>query len=596
MTEGPGGSARQGQDGVHARLEPGSVIAGYELESPLGQGGMAVVWLARDTQLDRQVALKVLALALTADELYRRRFITESRAASAIDDPHIIPVYQAGEADGVLYIAMRYARGGDVGTLCRKEGALPTARVAAIVSPIASALDAAHEEGLVHRDVKPANMLIDARPRRPDHVYLADFGLSLRSVSSQRLTMAGFVMGTPDYCAPEQINGSRALTGQTDQYALACSTLEMLTGSPPFPREDSQAILYAHLLEPPPMLSTRRAGLPRAADRVLAKAMAKAPQDRYASCLDFADELRSALGLAPYLPVPPGEPSVDDDHQPDADVQSHRGRHRVPSAVLRSTEVPTAAMPADTGTADRPGDAARAGQPGTAGTADGPEGGSSGTPGADPIAAGGQRAPAATVIDRQAASPLAPPGGLRSEIKPDAVVLRWAHPEAAGVVSYKVVRLTTAPDGSQPDFRVLGTTSAAEFEDAGVPGGVLVAHEVTAISGRRTSAVAQTAPALMAREVTGLRAQADASGITLRWSLPVRFGRVVIERSADPRAGLTIAPRRAIADGPSWTDPSPQPGVNFSYHVYAEYRDSQGSLVRTAGARVRAAAEPRRDR
>ena len=180
-------------------LSAGSRIAGYRLEEQIGEGGMAVVFRARDERLQRQVALKILAPTLAADEEFRRRFIRESRSAAAVDDPHIVPVFEAGDANGVLFIAMRYVPGGDVGTLVRRLGPLPGERAAAIVSAVASALDAAHAAGLVHRDVKPANMLVDARPGRPDHVYLSDFGLTKGSWSSTSLTSTGHFMGTLDY-------------------------------------------------------------------------------------------------------------------------------------------------------------------------------------------------------------------------------------------------------------------------------------------------------------------------------------------------------------------------------------------------------------
>ena len=219
---------------------------------------MAVVYRARDERLHRQVALKVLAPALAADDAFRHRFIRESRAAAAVDDPHIVPVFEAGDADGVLFIAMRYVPGGDVGSLVRREGPLPVARAAAIISAMASALDAAHAAGLVHRDVKPANMLMDARAGRPDHVYLADFGLTKGPVSSASLTELGHILGTATYCAPEQIRGGR-VDARTDEYALACAAFALLTGQPPFVREDGMAVLYAHLSEPPPPLTARPA-------------------------------------------------------------------------------------------------------------------------------------------------------------------------------------------------------------------------------------------------------------------------------------------------------------------------------------------------
>ena len=163
---------------VPVGFAPGSRIAGYKLEEQIGSGGMAVVFRARDERLQRRVALKILAPSLAPDEAFRQRFIRESRAAAAVDDPHIIPVFEAGGAEGALFIAMRYVPGGDAGTLVRRAGALSPGRALAIISPVASALDAAHNSGLVHRDVKPANMLVDVQPGRPDHVYLSDFGLS----------------------------------------------------------------------------------------------------------------------------------------------------------------------------------------------------------------------------------------------------------------------------------------------------------------------------------------------------------------------------------------------------------------------------------
>ncbi|MEP7024857.1 MAG: serine/threonine-protein kinase, partial [Actinomycetota bacterium] len=212
----------------------GSQIAGYQLEEQIGRGGMAVVFRAHDPRLGRRVALKILAPELARDDAFRQRFIRESRAAAAVDHPHIIPVFEAGEAEGVLFIAMRYVVGRDVRTLLDEHGPLAAARVAVIVTQVAAALDAAHTAGLIHRDVKPANMLLDAAAGsgRPDHIYLSDFGLSKRSVSSSGLTGTGQFLGTLDYVAPEQIEG-KAVEGAADQYALAGAAFEMLGGQPP---------------------------------------------------------------------------------------------------------------------------------------------------------------------------------------------------------------------------------------------------------------------------------------------------------------------------------------------------------------------------
>jgi hypothetical protein len=281
----------------------GSVVAGYRLEGQIGQGGMAVVFRAHDPRLDRRVALKIMAPGLAHDDAFRQRFIRESRAAAAVDDPHIIPVYEAGEADGVLFIAMRFVRGGDVRSLLDREGPLPPARAVDIVAQVASALDSAHAIGLVHRDVKPANMLLDAGAGSggPDHVYLSDFGLTKTSLAATGLTGTGQFLGTLDYVAPEQIQG-RPVDGRADLYALACATFELLTGAPPFRRDQDMAVMYAQVTEAPPSLSSRRSDLPAAADAVMNRALAKAPEDRPASCREFATGLRQALGLDPAGP------------------------------------------------------------------------------------------------------------------------------------------------------------------------------------------------------------------------------------------------------------------------------------------------------
>jgi len=307
-----------GVDGFLVGFSVGSRIAGYRLEEQIGEGGMAVVFRARDERLQRQVALKILSPALAADEEFRRRFIRESRSAAAVDDPHIIPVFEAGDANGVLFIAMRYVPGGDVGTLVRRLGPLPGARATAIVSAVASALDAAHTAGLVHRDVKPANMLVDARPGRPDHVYLSDFGLTKGSWSSTSLTATGHFMGTLDYSAPEQIRGEQ-VDARTDEYALACVAFAMLSGKPPFHRDGAMAVMYAQMSEPPPMLGSLRPGLPPEVDVVMGRALAKAPEDRYPSCGEFADALRIALGLRRYssdTTSPPHRPRLSDQAAP----------------------------------------------------------------------------------------------------------------------------------------------------------------------------------------------------------------------------------------------------------------------------------------
>ena len=316
-------------------FEVGSQIAGYRLEEQIGRGGMAVVYRALDLRLDRHVALKILAPGLALDDAFRQRFIRESRAAAAVDHPHIIPVFEAGEADGVLFIAMRYVHGGDVRTLLDTAGALSAGRAADIITQVASALDAAHSHGLVHRDVKPGNMLLDSTSGsgRQDHVYLSDFGLSKQSLSVTGLTSTGQFLGTLDYVAPEQIEG-RPVDGRADLYALACASFEILCGTPPFRRDQGLAVVWAQLSEAPPSLSARRADLPVSIDAVLAKAMAKGPADRYPTCLAFATALREALGLllpgssgprSPQARPPAGPPAAGARRRP---ARRRPGRRR----------------------------------------------------------------------------------------------------------------------------------------------------------------------------------------------------------------------------------------------------------------------------
>jgi serine/threonine protein kinase len=341
---------------VAASFTPGSRIAGYRLEQQIGAGGMAVVFRAVDERLGRRVALKLLAPALSADEAFRQRFIRESRAAAAVDDPHIIPVYEAGEADGVLFIAMRYVPGGDVRTLVSRRGPMPVARIGAIIFSVASALDAAHAAGLIHRDVKPGNMLVDIRPDRPDHVYLSDFGLSKGAMSSSGLTGTGQFLGTVDYCAPEQIEG-RPADGRADQYALACAAFELLAGSAPFRREQATATIWAHMSEPPPRLTGLRPDLPPAVDQVFGRALAKAPAYRYASCREFADALCRALAVVPYPPGPGNGPGIYPPTQVSGPPSAHLPSPSPgPSVSPASARLPSALVP--------PGPAAPAARPG----------------------------------------------------------------------------------------------------------------------------------------------------------------------------------------------------------------------------------------
>ncbi|MGK5729823.1 serine/threonine-protein kinase [Streptomyces sp. URMC 124] len=290
----------------------GRRIAGYEVESELGRGGMAVVYRARDLRLGRIVALKLLAPELARNDTFRKRFAHESQVAAAIDHPHIVPVFEAGEADGQLYIAMRYVAGQDLRALLDREGPLDPAAVCRIAGQVASALDAAHAHDLVHRDVKPGNILVaeGTDSDHPEHVYLTDFGLTKKSLSLTGYTRVGQFVGTLDYVAPEQIAG-KPVDGRCDVYSLGCVVFEMLTGAPPFRREDDMALLWAHQYDAPPHLSERQPGLPAAADEVLGKALAKVPDERFESCCGFVAALRSASAgdtQPPDVPEPPEVP------------------------------------------------------------------------------------------------------------------------------------------------------------------------------------------------------------------------------------------------------------------------------------------------
>ena len=289
-----------------------STIGGYRLDGHVGQGSRAVVYLARDVRLRRRVALKVMTPELARDSGFGTRMISESRAAAALGHPHIVPVFEADEADGILYAAMRYMTGGDTRSLLSRHGPLPLGYAWRIVAQLASALDAAHAHGVIHRDVRPANILLDGDDAggrtAGSHAYLSDFGMSQVFPPGQVIT-ADQAAGMLDYLAPEQIEG-RAADGRTDQYSLACAAFEFLCGMPPFGPDQGQTLMYAQIYADPPAASARRAGIPSAIDSVLATALAKDPAGRYPSCGRFAEELRAALGLRPGEPAdPPQSPA-----------------------------------------------------------------------------------------------------------------------------------------------------------------------------------------------------------------------------------------------------------------------------------------------
>jgi serine/threonine protein kinase len=286
----------------------GTVVAGYLIAAPVGRGGMGVVYRAEEVGLGgRPVALKLLPSDLAGDPAFRERFLREMRVAAAIDHPNIVPIYRAGEEQGRLYIAMRYVDALDLRRVLQAEGRLTAGRTLAILGQVARALDAAHARGLVHRDVKPGNILLvpPATDEEAEHVYLVDFGLARSASDDLTISGAGLFLGTPRYAAPEQVAG-QPVDGHTDGYALGCVLYECLTGRPPFPAESNEAVLYAHLEATPPRVTAERPDLPPAIDPIVQRAMAKSKQDRFSSCRELVAVARSALAPASTArrPVP----------------------------------------------------------------------------------------------------------------------------------------------------------------------------------------------------------------------------------------------------------------------------------------------------
>src|SRR5215217_237165 len=274
-----------------AVIPHGAQIGGYRIGPQLGRGGMGVVYKAHHMRLDRPAAVKVLTPALAGNEEFRERFISESQMAATLQHPNVITVYDAGDDDDLLYLAMQFVAGTDLRRLLELEGPLEPTRTLNVLAQVAGALDAAHAHGLVHRDVKPANVLVDI-----DRAYLGDFGLTKRFDATGGLTGVGQIVGTVDYLAPEQIDSGR-VDGRTDLYALGCVVYECLAGRPPHAKDSDIAVLFAHVREEPPALSSLVEGLPDSVDDVMAKALAKDVDDRYSSCREFIFDLAMELGV-----------------------------------------------------------------------------------------------------------------------------------------------------------------------------------------------------------------------------------------------------------------------------------------------------------
>jgi YVTN family beta-propeller protein len=333
-------------------MESGTILGGYRIDAVAGQGGMGVVYRAMQLGLDRPVALKVIASELADNLDFRNRFKSESQLAASIDHPNVVPVYEAGEAEGVLYLAMRYVEGTDLRSLVDASGGgLGHERAVRIVWQVAAALDAAHRRGLVHRDVKPPNVLIAEEGE--EHAYLTDFGLTKHAAAAGGFTRTGQFVGTPDFSAPEQIRGEAA-DARADVYALGCVLFHALTGRVPFPRDSELAKMYAHLSDPAPAASALNPAVPAALDAVIGTAMAKEPGERYASAGDLARAAWAALQGEP-APAPAGSVATGEAARPAPRApDTPAPRTPPPSGVSTASPTAGASAPSPLSSAEAP--------------------------------------------------------------------------------------------------------------------------------------------------------------------------------------------------------------------------------------------------
>ncbi len=340
----------------NGQLDRGAMIGGYRIDELISRGGMGVVYRATNVALSRIYALKVLAPELSDDDQFRERFKREIRVAASLHHPHVVGIHYAGEHEGLLFLVMDFVYGTDLSQLLRKSGALEPERAVDMLTQLASALDAAHHKGLVHRDVKPANVLITVHDGE-EHVYLTDFGLAKRSDTVHGLTQKGVVVGTVDYMAPEQVTGD-VVDARTDIYALGCTFFHMLTGNVPYDRENSVATLFAHVHEPPPPLGAALSDSHPTLGAVTDKAMATEPADRYLSAGDFASAavaaLRGMRDTKPPTVVATGEARPLDTAEPGQWPSTEPGTERGTEPELSPTR-PEPAPPAIVATGEPAG-------------------------------------------------------------------------------------------------------------------------------------------------------------------------------------------------------------------------------------------------
>lgn len=427
----------------------GSEFAGYRLIAVLGRGGMSTVFQAENPRLGNMVALKVIAPELADDDIFRTRFLEESRIAAGLNHPNVIPIHDSGSSDGLLYIVMRNVMGRDLRQILKKRGRLPPGMAVFLLGQAARALDAAHRRGLVHRDVKPGNLLVERASDvgDPDHVYLTDFGITKHAAEHSGLTATGQFLGTVDYIAPEQVRGLPA-DGRADQYSLGCVLYECLTGRVPFERELDAAIIWAHVEERPPPATLLCPDLPPAIDAVFGRVLAKSPGDRYGSCREFMAAAYVALGSS-------GGPRVADplpaDYQRATPFPAHAAVPQLPPgypaevahelAGVRDNEAGSRQELADWGRSDQ-GDQRGWPADGVRGRHDGTTVGRPG--GSPPNAPSGRR--------RQGGAPRGGPG------RGDGHVVRWVALYAAVVVALAagIVALVKVTSGGTSTIALSG--------------------------------------------------------------------------------------------------------------------------------------------
>ena len=426
-------------------LERGRVIGGYRVDELISRGGMGLVYRVTHVALNRIYALKVLDPALGEDEQFRERFRREVRTAASLNDPNIVGIHYAGDDEGLLFFVMDYVTGTDLRQVLLKDGAIEPGRAVDLLEQSASALDAAHRRGLVHRDVKPANILITVRDGQ-EHAYLTDFGLAKKFDTATGLTAKGHLVGTVDYMAPEQITGAHT-DARTDVYALGCVFYQMLSGKVPYERDNSIATLFAHVNDPPPPLAGEVSDTHPAFAAVLDKAMAKESSDRYFSAGDFARAATAALqGLgysAPPTIVGTGEATP----------------------FSRAESAPSTVGSDETGAPIAPVGSTPPAEPGPGPTAPADSVAGQGAPATrEPSARAGQTISAATASEARAAEtipPTAAGGGGRDLGGTGGALRRYRWPALAAVVLVVVVVVVVIASGgsSKPQGQPFGAAA-----------------------------------------------------------------------------------------------------------------------------------------